>query len=209
MNKLIEFRAPGGNQPHDPARYNGAPSCNVLFWSAQSGFLSLFSAAALARWSDGQFGVYAAGSTTNDRERDRIDRFIRRHGRFGRMVAPAHQMSWSSNSGPRINVVILLDSNATFPVPTTHTPPLFVDWGLPDPLREEHWPEDLDARMNQLAVVLERRVRLLSCMRVNAYDHDAMMQRLDEIREFNPLEPAVDTAAPARTGRVQHSVNLD
>lgn len=160
---------------------------NVLFLCTGNSARSILAERVLARLGDGRFRAFSAGSHPTGRVHPLALACLERRGYD---TAGLRSKGWeelAAPGAPKLDLVVTVCDAArgeSCPIWPGH--PLSVHWGLPDPAAFEGPEDEAFARFEATCDALERRVRRLLELPLDALEGAALRRALEAIGEEPP-----------------------
>jgi arsenate reductase len=157
---------------------------NVLFLCTGNSARSIMAESALNRWGRGKFRGFSAGSRPKGTIHPLTLELL---GDLGYATKDLRSKSWDAFVGldsPRIDFVFTVcDQTAAEPCPLWPGRAIAAHWGVPDPAAFEGTEAEKRRFFARIYRELENRIKLFADLEIEALDHLALRQRLNEIGE--------------------------
>jgi arsenate reductase len=167
------------------------PLYNVLFLCTGNSARSLMAECALARWGEGRFGSFSAGSHPKEAPHPRTLALLEaRHYD----VSGLRSKSWdefAAPGAPELHFVFTVCDDARGEsCPVWPGQPMTAHWGVPDPAAVEG-PDDLvELAFRRAYGELEERIKLFTSLPLEALDRIALRAKLEAIGKGEGLDDA-------------------
>lgn len=177
-----DLAAEAGTEPGGPE----APY-NVLFICSANSARSLFAEALLNWLGEGRFRAFSAGTRPGARPDPHALQLLRREGFQTATLRSKSVAEFKGPEAPRMDFVLTVcDAAASEECPPFAGAPLTAHWGVPDPVRAEGAPAEVEGAFARAFRALSERVLALTALPLDQLDRLALQQALDRIG----LDPA-------------------
>jgi arsenate reductase len=160
---------------------------NVLFLCTGNSARSIMAEAILNHWGKDRFRAYSAGSQPKARPHQMAVALL------NEMRLPTGDLrskSWdefATPDAPKLDFLFTVCDNAAQEVcPVWPGQPMSAHWGIPDPAAAQGSEAEKRLAFRQAFAALERRIRILVSLRVEALDRIALKAKVDDIGRLAP-----------------------
>ena len=159
-----------------------AKTYNVLFLCTGNSARSIMAECILTRLGGGRFRAFSAGSHPTGRIHPETLDMLRR---LNFDTAGLRSKSWdefAQPGAPEMDFVFTVcDAAAGEACPAWPGRPMTAHWGVPDPVTLAETGSARGLRLADIYRMLDRRIGIFACLRIEALDRLALKRRLDAI----------------------------
>ncbi|MBW2500500.1 MAG: arsenate reductase ArsC [Deltaproteobacteria bacterium] len=161
---------------------------DVLFLCTGNSARSILAEAILTEIGGERFRAHSAGSHPRSSVHPMALEILRDRGRDPTVLRSKSWDEFARPDAPALDFVFTVcDDAASETCPVWAGQPITAHWGIPDPAAAP--PERQRAAFTQTWIELERRIDLLTSLRVEELERLALKHRLEEIGRSQPNEP--------------------
>jgi arsenate reductase len=163
-------------------------ACNVLFLCTGNSARSILAEVILNRLGAGRFRAYSAGSHPKGEVHPLALALLRECGDDVRGLRSKPWDEFAQPGAPVLDFVFTVcDSAAGEACPVWPGQPVTAHWGVEDPAAAVGTLEEQRLAFRRVYAVLQRRIELLTALKLESLDRLSLRRRLEEIGKSDPV----------------------